>query len=245
MTQTALDLKPSNANPAAAGAAIPPTPDTTTEKNDAASYLSIAERFAVTDAETYEGAIEQVKRGKAAEAKVEEKLGPIRDAAHKAHKGACNLIAELTGPFTKGMKLLTDKALEWKRAEDEKQLKAEEEAREKARKDAEEAQLKEAIAVEQEYGKEAADAILDAPPPVVATPVVASYVPRVAGFGTTKTYHAEITNIALIPREHLLATDNQREALQSHLNALAKAAKKTLAIPGVKVVEGNGSRVRA
>lgn len=240
MTQTALDMKPATAP----DKVIPPTPDTTAEKNDAAAHFSLAERFKVIDADTYEAAFELIKRGRVAIATIETKLGPIRDAAHKAHKGACALITELTSPFTKGETLLADKAKAWKRIEDEKQRKAEEEARAKAAKEAEEAKLAEAIEVEQEYGKEAADAILDAPAPVVATHAVRSFVPKVAGVATPKTYRAEIVNLDLIERKHLVATENQIEALQSYLNAMARAAKKAFNIPGARLIEEDGTRVR-
>lgn len=219
-------------------------PDTTEEKTEASKFLAAAQSFAVTDAAAYERAFDGVKKAKAAEAKVEEKLGPIRDAAHKAHKGALALIKELVSPFQQGAQLLTNKALAWKREQDEKQRKAEEEARAAAQKAADEAKLKEAIEVEEEYGKEAADEILAAPAPYIAPAPVASFVPKLAGVATPKTYRAEIVNLELIERKHLVATEKQLEALQSYLDAMARAAKKAFNIPGAKLIEEDGTRVR-
>src|SRR3989338_95224 len=71
---------------------------------------------------------------------------------------------------------------------------------------------------------------------------IESNVPKIAGIKTPAYWKAEILDYNRIPREQLYATEKQKEAHRSHLNAIARSMKDTLKIEGVRFYEEKGIR---
>lgn len=174
---------------------------------------------------------------KAAEKRVEDKLGPIIDAAHKTHKGLTTLRAEILAPITAAYKAVSMKCLAFEDVQRKKAEEAQRIAQEAARKAEEERQLADAIAAEQSGDKQGAEEIMAVP---VSVPVVqvAPAIAEVKGVSSRVTWGAEVTSlIALV--KYVAEHQEWIGLLQANgpaLNKIAQAQKDALKIPGVKAV---------
>lgn len=207
-------------------------------QREIAPALSVAGEIVVRDAETYKMAGETWKELTGLEKRVKEYWDGDVAAALKLHRslvakrdGMLKPVAEQKVALRVGMKAFED---EQERARREAQAKAEAEAR----KAAEEAALAQAVALEKNGHKAAADAVLAAP--VVPPPV---YIPPTtpAGFGaaTRRTWGAEVFDFMALVKAVAegKAPIEAIEANTTFLNQQARALKGALSIPGVKAVE--------
>lgn len=187
---------------------------------------------------------------KAAEKRVDERLRPIIDNAHKAHKGLTTFFAEVVAPIREAYRAIESKCIAFEDAQRRKAAEAERIAQENARKAEEERLLREAVAADEAGDKKGAAEILEAPvevPTISVKPAVAV----VKGVGSSGTWIAEVTDLSLLVK-HVAANCDKDPGLLAYLdaagpalNSVAKAQKSALRLPGVRAVEKRGLRSRS
>lgn len=201
----------------------------------------------ICDAESHQAALEIVRECKRREKLVDETLAESITAANKTHKALTGLRSKLKKPYEQLRKPLEREAGDYVERE---RRRAEQEAREKARKQREEEEAA-ALAQAQEAAdagdQELADTILEqatteAPVVVNAEPEVA----KVEGVSGRTTWSAEVVDLAQLCR---YAADHPEwiglvQPNQKALDALARAQKDGLRIPGVRAKKKHGLAVR-
>jgi hypothetical protein len=200
--------------------------------------LAIAGEIVVKDAMTYQMAGETWKSLTALEKKIKAYWEDDVTTALKLHRSLVAKrdamlipVGEQKNSLRLGMKTFEDEQERIRRAE---QARLEEEAR----KAAEEAALAQAVALEMNGHKAAAEA-------VIAVPVVAPavYVPKTTptGFGnaTRRVWGAEVTDLMALVKAVAAGTVPIQaiEANSVFLNQQARALKSALQYPGVRAVE--------
>lgn len=200
--------------------------------------LAIAGEIVVKDAATYQMAGETWKSLTALEKKIKAYWEEDVSSALKLHRSLVAKRDAMLGPVGERKNALR---LDMKTFEDEQErIRRIEQARleEEARKAAEEAALAQAVALEQNGHKAAAEA-------VIAVPVVAPavYVPKTTptGFGnaTRRVWGAEVTDLMALVKAVAAGTVPIQaiEANSVFLNQQARALKSALQYPGVRAVE--------
>ena len=195
--------------------------------------INSARCLVVSDRETHGVGLRLLQNLVAAEKTVRAKLDPIVDTAHKAHKMLTALRKELLDPIADAKAIVSSKLLDYEEAA---KAAAEEEARLLAaqeRHSEEERRLALACEAEQDGRILEANAILNEAPAEVVVHVDAE-VAAVEGVGKTyEIWSAEVTDLgALVAHgveEYLLPNTVA-------LNAIARAMKGGLKIPGVRAV---------
>jgi len=221
------------------------TPDREAMAREHTGLVERAKAFRIENATDHEEGLVIFRDLKARWKAVDDKLKPIIDAAHKAHKGLTSLRAELFAPIEEAIRAIERKCLEFTEAQRRKAEEAQRVAQENARKAEEERMLREAQAAEAEGDHAAAEEIISQPveaPLIAVAPVVA----QVKGVSGRTTWSAEVTDKA-----KLIAYVNAHpewlhlvEPNMPMLNSLAKAQQKALAIPGVRAVPKEGLSAR-
>ncbi len=184
----------------------------------------------VVDQVTYERANDQIGKLQTMKKGVEARFSDPKKKAQEAHKAICALEKEFLAPIESAMTVLKNGTTAWYAAE-QKRIAAEEERR---REDAE--GLVE-LAVEAESNGDtetAAEAVMAA----AVESAGVSYVPKCAGTAMREVWRAEVVDKNLVPREYLVVN-------QTVLDALAKATKGEMEIPGVKFVKSYSNSTRA
>ena len=166
-----------------------------------AEYYAIVDvrEISVIDIETHRIAQERLIALAMAEKRVNDRLGPIIQHAHRAHKELTELRSDLLRPIAQAKMLLTGKIVEY---ETEERRCAEEKAREfaaRARVTEEERVLLDAIDAEQRGDKAVAEQILGEPVRV-PTITVEAELAKVEGVSSRITWHAEVTDLFALIR---------------------------------------------
>lgn len=200
--------------------------------------LSVAAEIVVRDAESYQMAGETWKSLTALEKKIKAYWEEDVSSALKLHRSLVAKrdamlipVGEQKNSLRIGMKTFEDEQERIRRVE---QARLEEEAR----KVAEEAALAQAVHLEQNGHKAAAEAVIAAP---VVAPAV--YAPKTTptGFGnaTRRTWGAEVTDLMALVKAVAAGTVpiQSIEANSVFLNQQARALKSALSYPGVRSVE--------
>lgn len=198
----------------------------------------------IVDEASYAEGSAYLKRNKAAEKIVEDKLGPIRDDQHKAWKKTLDLIKELTGPIQAGSLLVSRAMTLWKQEDDQKKRVEQERLAAEAKKREEDARLAAAEVAEQSGQPHIADAILNDPTPVAAPPAPKPV--KVDGTYQRTTYKARIFDFKALIRA-VAAGEVPEDALMGNmpfLNGQARLGKGNLKYPGVEVVAETTTNVR-
>jgi hypothetical protein len=173
-----------------------------------------------------------------------DKLAPAKQAAHEAHKRICSLENEAVLPLRAAMQIANRKLADFQREEERKA--AIEKARlEKEQREREEAaRLAEALAHEQAGDHEQAAAVLEAP---IVTAAVAAPKPVTQGIQYRETWSAQVSDKMKLVKavacvcgkcecKGNLSLLGLVDANQPSLNAVARAQKANLNIPGVKAI---------
>lgn len=194
-----------------------------------------AETFEVVDQETYNQANEFGRRIRQSMKTIDLYCDPVIEAAHKAHKAACDQKKALYAPFEAAKKIIDQKQITWYRAE---QARAEEERRkaeEEARKKAEEEQLAAAEILQKEGMPQAAEAVLEMPT-VVPKVTVAEPI-RAGGESYREIWSAEVVDLAALVKAVAagLAPHVYLEPNMVNLNKAATMFKGAVQIPGVRI----------
>ena len=200
--------------------------------------LSVAAEIVVRDAESYQMAGETWKSLTALEKRIKAYWEDDVTTALKLHRSLVAKRDAMLGPVGEQKKTL---GIGMKSFEDEQErIRLAEQSRlmAEARKVAEEAALAQAVILEQNGHKAAAEAVIAAP---VVPPAV--YVPKTTptGFGnaTRRTWGAEVTDMMALVKAVAAGTVPIQaiEANLVFLNQQARALKSAVQYPGVRAVE--------
>jgi hypothetical protein len=164
-------------------------------------------------------------------------FSPIINAAHKAHKEACDQRRKVEAPLLEGEAILklsmANYNEELERKAKEKQRKLED----LARRLAEEATLQAAIHAEAQGNNEVAEAIISTP--IEVAPIVqVAEVTKIEGVSYRENWRAEI--VSLMELVKAIASGSMPITLvvanEVALNQMARALKNAMNIPGVRAV---------
>lgn len=205
-------------------------------ESQALALKAEADGFQITNQESYNLANEFGRRIKQSMKTIDDYCDPVIEAAHKAHKAACDQKKALYAPFEAAKKIIDAKQIAWYRAE---QARAEEERRkaeEEARKKAEEEALARAQELQDMGMNEAAEEAISQP--VVIEKVTVAEPVRAGGESFRETWKAEVVDLMSLVKA--VAAGLQPLAyLEANMPTLNKAAsmfKGTTQIQGVKIV---------
>jgi hypothetical protein len=204
------------------------------------SALSIrdeAKALHIQDQETYDRAAAKFNGVCALEKEITGHYGPMKDAAHKAHKAVCDAEKEILAPVQEAKRILSrsigawDAEQERKRQEEQRRLEAE------ARRIAEEEALAAAVEVEQAGGDiEEVEAVLSTPVPIMRPSAPPTY-EKSATVSTREVWSAELVSIQALVKAAMSnpAYLPYLQANMTALNSTARAQKSAFSVPGVKV----------
>lgn len=201
--------------------------NTTDLESRAVRLLDEARAIQVADNEDYERAAEFLRSCKQMEVRVKDFMGPLVKKAHEAHKALTSRLNELTKPITEAARIVGRTMGDYQ-AECERQRRLEAEmvrAQQQAAADAAAEEL--AVSLATHGDVESAEAVI-AHKPVIETPVIDSFAPKVAGTAVRTNWSFEITDAAAVPREYCIPDEKT-------IGALVRARKGQVSIPGVRV----------
>jgi hypothetical protein len=203
-----------------------------------------AKTLVITDQQSLELAALYIKELKGVireiEAKRTDMKAPVLEAGRRIDANA----AEAKAPLLRALAILEPRYTAY--LDEQERIRREEQRRleEEARKRAEEEQLAAAIAAEAAGATaEEVEAIVNETPPA-PIPIAAPRVQRVAGISTPETWSAEVTDSAAFMRWAVASGQFALlEIRMPALNAMARAQRNTMQIPGVRAVSSRGVRV--
>jgi len=175
--------------------------------------------IAVVSQESYMLANDVIARFQGVKKNIQEFFAEPKKKASEAHKAICAMEKKMLAPVEAKIAELKDETTRWYAAEQER-IRAEEERR---RKDAEELARLAAEAEQTGDTDMAQEAVLAA---TLAESSV-TVMPKVQGTSMREAWRAVVTDITQVPREYLVVN-------QSALDALARATKGAVNLPGVK-----------
>lgn len=184
----------------------------------------------VTNQQSYEVAGEILREIASRKKEIKDKFAEPKKTAAAAHKAICNLENELLAKVSVLESEIRQKMTVYRQAE-QKRIAAE---AERKRKEAEEMARIAAEAEAQGDEETAAEAVAIA----AVTEATVTEAPKAAGISYRDVWEAEVTDKSKVPLEYM-------EVNMSALNAVARATKGTINIPGVKFVKKTVSSVRA
>lgn len=215
----------------------------------ALSLFDQANAITIKDQPTYDLAVDFLKGVKALRNEAEAHHRPVIDAAHKAHKLAVEALKRIDAPLEQAERAVKGTMASWT-IEQERIRRAEEDRLRLEEQKAREAELEQQLEQAEAEGANETEvlalieqaAMAPAPPPPTVAP---AYKPA-AGVSVRKSYAAEVVNLRQLIQwvagnptfDYLLKVD------QVALNKLVGAAKSSLVIPGVKVIEKSNVAVR-
>lgn len=229
--------------------ALNPEPVIENINQDALTLTAQAKRIVISDSVDHALACETLRGVVAMRKQISDTFGPMKEAAHKAHKAVIEQEKRVDGPLAEAERYLKvgigsyQAAEEKKRREEETKLQAEAQriADQEAKRAAEELALQDAIEAEKNGDKKGAEAILANPLPVipkfVAPVVLQKTVVKQEGISSRRNWKFRVVNESLIPREYLKVDDIK-------LGQIVRALKETTRIPGIEVYPEENVAVR-
>lgn len=216
-------------------------------ESEALSWPDRARKITIADQQSYSLAASLLLDISALAKRIQDHHKPIKDAAYAAHKAAVSAEKRLLDPLEDAKAILKRGIAAWEAEQERIRRELELKAQEEARRQEEEMRLELALQAEA-LGADAAttDEILATPVPVVA-PVIAPTFERQSGISTSQRWRAEVTDLKALCRA-VAAGQASIEFVQPNLvalNALARAMKSTLNVPGVRAVAETTVAARA
>lgn len=216
-------------------------------RQEVSQATNLVDDLTVDNQEDYDFAAGQLRKIKALSTSVEDQRKTISQPLRAAVEAVNAMFRPFTEQLTEAERIVKNKMLAWRRAEDAKreaQLRAQAEEQRLAREQAEK-ERQEAL----EAGDDEAVAQAEVKAEMAAmTPLVAPAPVQSAGTSVRKTWKGEITDLAeflaeaIKPgREQLLACVDIR---QGDLNAIVRLAKGKIEAPGLRVYEDHNMAVR-
>ena len=209
-------------------------------ENKSLTWSERARTIKVRDSATYAQACDTLTAVKALRNEAEAHHRPVIDAAHKAHAAACDALRRIDNPLKEAEGILKSGIgtfeLEQRRIQEQK-AREDREQRERAMLEQREREIEDA---EKEGASvEEIRAVADAPlQPVPVVRTQPTFTPQ-AGVSTAKTYRSVVMSIrklaaavagGAVPETLVVANEKA-------LNAMARALKGQMNIPGVRVEE--------
>jgi hypothetical protein len=223
--------------------------DETKELESAAlAWSDRARAITIRDQQSYDHAAALAIEIVTLERRIQEHHKPIKEAAFAAHRAAVAAERKLLEPLQAAKEIIKSAIRDWdaeqERVRREEQRKAEEEAR---RRDEEE-RLQ--LAVEAETNgatAETVEEILTTPALTVPRPVVPVTFQRAEGVSTQQRWRAEVVDLRQLCRAVAegRASVNLVCANLTALNAMARAMKGTMNVPGVKAIAESTVAIRS
>lgn len=198
-----------------------------------------ASAIVVVDPASQERASELLLTVAAMRKEIADTWKPMKDAAFKAHRVVCDQERNLDAPLLEAEKILKQRiggfVAEQQRIareiEEAQRLRLREEAERIAREESERLALEDAIALEDEGQKEAAEAVLANPVPVapryIAPAPVPAAVAQVKGVSTRTVWKFRIVDETKIPRDYL-------EVNEKAIAAVVTRTSGKIQIPGIE-----------
>lgn len=222
------------------------SPDAAPVVSEFAPVVVEAAELVVGTKGEHASALEIIRRLRLAQRKIQELFSQPKTDAFRAHKSICAAESKLLIPYVEAERIVSSKCTGYEREQRRIAEEAERHAREDARRREEELRFQEALEAENAGEAAEAQAILDQPiavPTVRVEPEVA----KVEGISQRVLWSAEVNDlVALVgyvaahPEWISLVEPNA-----TALNALARAQRGELRIPGVKAVSTISRAVRA
>lgn len=213
------------------------TPATADIQTSASGCLAVAQACVITTQSEAESANAALRDIKAMSKQVTERFEPAVTAANRAHKELTKLRASLLDPLERAEKIIKSKLGEFMMAEQRKADEARRAAEREAQARAEEERLAHAASLKRQGRTLEAAAELDAP--VVAAPVLAPpAAPKIAGTSVREMWTGRVDSLLALV-QHVAANPSLiglLKADQSAIDALARASKHELRIPGLTAV---------
>lgn len=172
---------------------------------------------------------------KAMRKKVAEIFDPVIERAHQAHKSAIAARRSVDDPLVECEMAIKSKLAQWQAENERRRREEEERLAAEIKKQEEERRLAAALQAEEFGDVEMAEAIIEEP---IVTPAVSIARPKIAGVSFREEWSAEVTNLFALVR-HVAAHPeliNMLAPNQTALNAMARAQKAAMSLPGVKAV---------
>ena len=200
-------------------------------KHEVRPVLEDAALLQVTTPEEYTNAGNFLKTIKAAQKKVTDFFGPMKQKAFEAHKEITKQESAMVGPLRDAEQKIKSSMLTYQSQEERKRFEAQRKAQEEADKKA----MAERARLEREAAKlktpELKEQRLEMAAAVVAPVVsVASVIPVINGQNIVKRWRAKVVNVDAVPREWMIVN-------QSALDAFARSTKGAVKVAGVEFVE--------
>jgi hypothetical protein len=181
----------------------------------------------ITDNEGYSAGGQFLLEIKRRRKQVDAACDPTIDATNKAHKEAVAQKKMFEAPLAQAESIIKPALAAYDTAQENIRRDEERRLQELARKQEEDRRLAEAVELEQQGDKKAADAVMAEPvyiPPVV----IAKTVPTVAGVSYRDVWKYRIVNVDALPRAYLMPDETK-------IGAYARAMKGAGLIPGVEI----------
>lgn len=196
----------------------------------AVTILERINAIMVKTADDYVSAAEFKKECKARQKDVNEAFDPIVKDANTAWKKAIDQRTKYLAPYVEAENAVDAKIRVYLNEEERKRREEEARVQEAQRKEAARLQKRSEKAAEQGKTEKAEELRERAEQTQIATPIIPSTVPKVAGMVKRKIWKFKIVNASLIPREYLVPDEVA-------IGAVARAMKEKTNIPGVQVYE--------
>lgn len=208
----------------------------------------VAGEIEVDSAETFEHAANLLKTIKAFADRVEERRKALKTPVFEGGKKIDAIFATVAAPLSEARKTVEGKVLAYQRKLDEERRRQEAEMRRRAEEERKRAQA-EAVREAKRAGADAEEiaAVKGDFAHPVAVAVAAPALPK-TGVSERKTFEAEVSNLRAFVQACLDGKDGASLSMlkpdMAALNALARAAKGDVRIPGVRAVERRSLNVR-
>lgn len=201
-------------------------------KSEALEIPEQAQAVNIVDSATYQEAGNILVAIKGIRKKINATFDPIIKAAHTTHKEAVAQKKTAEAPLVEAENIIKPALGAWDTQQENIRLEEERKRQAQARKAEEERQLAEAVALEEQGEKEAADEVM-AEPVHVAPVIIPKTVPKVQGISYQVRWKFRITDESKIPRGYL-TPDTVK------IGQAARMMKGACDIPGVQTYSEKG-----
>ena len=215
-------------------------------EKQALTWPETARAIQIVDQESYSKAALLLVDIASLEKEIIDHHKPIKAAAHAAHKAATAAEKCLLDPLTEAKQIVKRAVGTWEDEQERIRREIERKAQEAARRAEEEARLALAVQAEQAGATEETIAELVEAPLSMPAPVIPMTFDRTKGVTTSKRWSAQLMNLKQLCRavaEGAVSTELVQPNMIA-LNAMARAMKSTMNIPGVRAVAETSVAVR-
>ena len=212
----------------------------------ALTWPETARAIKIVDQDTYSHAAMLLVDIASLEKEIVDHHKPIKAAAFAAHKAATAAEKRLLDPLTEAKQIVKRAVGTWEDEQERIRREIERRAQEEARRQEEEMRLALAVQAEEAGATEETVAEIVEAPLSMPAPVVPMTFDRTKGVTTSKRWSAQLMNLKQLCRavaDGTVSTELVQPNMTA-LNAMARAMKSTMNIPGVRAVTETSVAVR-